>query len=553
MVRNFKGVVKVADVQAEFDALLTRINNAIDRYNEGLELSGDIDYNNGGADLAPLGYTLSIGGLKKVLNAYDGSLLGGMVFKVSNGNYLISEGLYIKDNAVHRLPSKALSGDGNKVYYNESSHQYTFEAQGESRIYPNTDNDIVCTPGTYPLTIYDEDYNITNTTITFNTSQVAKKYISNIITNKMQNSTCKMTTYKTFQGQYDWPNLTPSCLIDPSSPQYNDVYNLNVTGNADSGRSNFIAVIPQDMDQGSYFVYGIKMEIEFTETPSSSQTVYLSVSYPGGSNSTSFQYWRLQLFAYDGNDNLVKTGEISTGGAYTSYASISGLDSSVRKIILCAITNDHFGSVVNTIGSLYTQGREIKVTNPYANQYVNLDIDCCLTYITNTDEYSIESYNESYNTLLGSAHFTSGTDHLEYITLENSGGGEVVGNIPVSNINKNRIARLCNRPNATNEEIPGYVVKVESKALGVGNNELLSNSDKGQFVGGVAGRNCNINLFGVGVSAHSYYSDRSDSYWEPFNYLFVPKGIPNPYSSITGETRYASQKVWNYILERPSR
>ena len=46
MVRNFKGVVKVADVQEEFDALLNKINTAIDLYNSSLNIE-DIDFDEG--------------------------------------------------------------------------------------------------------------------------------------------------------------------------------------------------------------------------------------------------------------------------------------------------------------------------------------------------------------------------------------------------------------------------------------------------------------------------------------------------------------------------
>ena len=96
---------------------------------------------------------------------------------------------------------------------------------------------------------------------------------------------------------------------------------------------------------------------------------------------------------------------------------------------------------------------------------------------------------------------------------------------------------------------------IESKNSGYtyNGNQYLSNSEKGQFYSGSAGRNCAIKLFDTQVAYHHWGNDRSDSYHEPLNFMFIPKGIPNPYNSLSGETVFAMQKVWNYILKRPER
>lgn len=554
MVRNFKGVVKVEDVKAEFDALLDAINAKIDTYNDALDMGEDVDYNNGGEDLAAYGYTLSVGGLKKVLEAYDGAILGAKILKISNGQYVVSEGLYIKDNTVNRLPSKALYGDGNKVYYNEDNNQYTFEAQGEGRLYPNANNNIVCVPGIYPLTIYDEDYNITNTAVTFNSPQVAAKYISNITTNRMQNSIGKMTVYANLSQQYDYPSLTPDCLIDPTTPQYSDVYvdtwsNVryeNVIGTPNENRNSFSTLIASNPNMGSTHIYGFKIELTSTdENFAPSQTIYLTKrGTDSGSTTQGLYRWKLQLFAYDENDNLISSGNISEGGLYSSSATISGLNSSVKKLVLCAVRG---------YGNFVSDNIIMTYANPVMEIYKNIDVPCSLAYYEASDVYIIEYYNEGSNSLLGSAHFASNSNLLEYITLEN-GGGITVGNIPISSINSNRISRLCNRPNATNEEIPDYKVTIESKANDWSSGRANMNPDtstKGIFYNGSAGRNCRINLFDTQVAYHQWHGDRTDSYWEPFNFMFIPKGISNPYNSLAGETIFANQKFWNYILQRP--
>lgn len=548
MVRNFKGVVKVADVQEEFDNLLNTINSKIDTYNSSLTIE-DVDYNNGGSDLAPYGYTLSVGGLKKVLAAYDGAILGANILRTSTNQYIVSEGLYIKDGEVTRLPSKALYGEGDKVYFDEATESYTFDTTGANRLYPDTNNNIIVTPGTYPITVYDENHNATNTTVTFESAQTATKYISNIVTNNMQNSTCKMDIYANYAGQYDYSSLAPSCLIDSSSPQYSDVYLGGLSGYSDASRDYFTSTIPENLDFGNLYIYGIKAEFTITENPSPNQAVYINSKYANVQNFSSLNGWKFQLFAYDQNDNLVKSGDISVGGGYFSYANIIGLNNSIKKIILCAIAPDTYYMFHSLLESL-----DIRVSNTKKNTYTNLDVDCCLMYDVNRAEYGVEEYIENYNTLLGSAHFMQDTDNLEYITLE-GGGGEPVNNILISNINKNRISKLCNRPNATNEEIPDYKVTIESKNSGYtyNGNQYLSNSEKGQFYSGSAGRNCAIKLFDTQVAYHHWGNDRSDSYHEPLNFMFIPKGIQNPYNSLSGETGFAMQKVWNYILERPER
>ena len=69
--KDFKGQVKISDVQKAFDNLVERINDSIDAYNESSYVT-DINYNNVSEELAPLNYTLSVGGLKKILEIYDG-------------------------------------------------------------------------------------------------------------------------------------------------------------------------------------------------------------------------------------------------------------------------------------------------------------------------------------------------------------------------------------------------------------------------------------------------------------------------------------------------
>lgn len=127
MVKNFKGKVHVEDVRNEFDILVSEINTIIDAYNSS-DYINNIDYNNVSADLAPSGYTLSIGGLKKVLLAYDGFILGCKVFTNEDmSKYIISNGLLFKTTGGIRLPAATIDLDKVKPYlfFNTTSQTYS--------------------------------------------------------------------------------------------------------------------------------------------------------------------------------------------------------------------------------------------------------------------------------------------------------------------------------------------------------------------------------------------------------------------------------------------
>ena len=120
--KDFKGQVKISDVQKAFDNLVNRINDSIDAYNESSYVT-DINYNNASEELAPLNYTLSVGGLKKILETYDGYAVGCKVFKIKN-NLNITSGLLIRRNGCVQLPSAVIPAQGKYLFYSPSLKQY---------------------------------------------------------------------------------------------------------------------------------------------------------------------------------------------------------------------------------------------------------------------------------------------------------------------------------------------------------------------------------------------------------------------------------------------
>lgn len=126
MVKNFRGQVKVSDIKEEFDSLVNGLNNIITTYNQAIQTTETVDYTKGSTEIAPVGYTLTVGALKKILNAYNGCLLGGQVYKIAEGLFNVTKGLYVTSDRVYKLEQGLLSGTGDILYYDLTNNAYTF-------------------------------------------------------------------------------------------------------------------------------------------------------------------------------------------------------------------------------------------------------------------------------------------------------------------------------------------------------------------------------------------------------------------------------------------
>lgn len=125
MVKNFSGQVKISDVKNEFDNLVTRINAMVDAYNESGTIK-DHDYSVAGDTLAPSGYTLTIGGLKQVLENYDGLIFGCKPFKVSSSSVKVTDGILFTQDGCYKINGQTLSGQGDTIYYDPVKNQLTY-------------------------------------------------------------------------------------------------------------------------------------------------------------------------------------------------------------------------------------------------------------------------------------------------------------------------------------------------------------------------------------------------------------------------------------------
>lgn len=133
MVKQFKGEVKISDVQTEFDTLVNRINKMVDAYNGTNQVITNIDYTKGGKNLAPSGYTLTVGGLKQALKSLDGHVVGGKCFYNTADTVKMSDGLLFTKGGVFRLPDSILTrpSNGNSIWFDTNKEEYVW---GQKRV-----------------------------------------------------------------------------------------------------------------------------------------------------------------------------------------------------------------------------------------------------------------------------------------------------------------------------------------------------------------------------------------------------------------------------------
>lgn len=118
---TFRGQVKVSDVQSAFNDFVNKINTIITMYNATNTLIDNIDLSVGSPALASGGYSLSVGGLKHILEAYDGVVLGCRAFRIDSTHIVVTDGMYFKDGVVHRIHSQILEGNGLDIFYDHAT------------------------------------------------------------------------------------------------------------------------------------------------------------------------------------------------------------------------------------------------------------------------------------------------------------------------------------------------------------------------------------------------------------------------------------------------
>lgn len=125
MVRNFRGQVKISEVQEEFDKLISKLNTSIEEYNNNVDITADLDYSKGSASLGSSGYCLTVGGLKTILNNYAGTMMGGKPFKVGNNKTFVTAGVYIDSTGCKTTRGQLVNQVGRHLYFDPSSNTFS--------------------------------------------------------------------------------------------------------------------------------------------------------------------------------------------------------------------------------------------------------------------------------------------------------------------------------------------------------------------------------------------------------------------------------------------
>lgn len=130
-MKDFKGLVKISDVQDAFNEIVNSMNDIIDTYNASARVL-DIDYTKGSSELGASGYTLSVGGLKRIIEIYQGCSIGCKPFKIDNNHCKVTAGYVFADGTVYRTYEQDMTGSGSVLYYDVDNKRYSFGAGATS-------------------------------------------------------------------------------------------------------------------------------------------------------------------------------------------------------------------------------------------------------------------------------------------------------------------------------------------------------------------------------------------------------------------------------------
>lgn len=545
VIKLFKGQVKIADVKDAFDEIIEKVNGMIDGYNHSSYIN-DINYSIGGPELAPSGYTLTVGGMKQLMNSCDGTVIGAKPFRVSSNKLKMTTGLLITKHGIYRLPDSVLAIPTDKqyrtLYYNTSTGEYQLTGQGTistvvtedrlvgSRLYYGLSND----PKAMILRkeVYDHNEKGSITVMpdvrTIDGNEQGhidfRKYVAGENTTKsVKNGKLKLPIemYAHVSGNLTG-NDTLILKLKDSGADYRNGATLG-TYNPDTG------------------IFEPKLDITF----SIRDWYYWNVNMQGcqkfGVHENGRPYY---LFSPIGscvggkeeNPKFVhikfKRNELGLRVAEVSFIDGEGTTLSTRNIQMPLDIDSynintliprtwHMDETINT-----TDGDPVEDRNLRAVWYKD---DCMIRRNDGTEiGLSTESQTISIN-------------KVEVIESDTAA-------YKICDINPNAETKLIsNIKGVQNEEVNG-TFKITSQSRWV---KPVCTSDNGTFRGetpntskqplfiwgqeaighkGSKRLTCNLFLFGKKVQWNTYAGHRKLDWWSPLNMLFVPRGVPNPYT-----------------------
>lgn len=544
VIKLFKGQVKIADVKDAFDEIIEKVNGMIDGYNHSSYIN-DIDYSIGGPELAPSGYTLTVGGMKQLMNSCDGTVIGAKPFRVSSNKLKMTTGLLITKHGIYRLPDSVLAIPTDKqyqtLYYNTSTGEYQLTERGTistvvtedklvgSRLYHGASND----PKAMILRkeVYDHNekglYTVRPNTWLIDGHERGHvdfcKYVAGENTpESVKNGKLKLPIemYAHVSGNLTG-NDTLILKLKNSVAGYRNGATLG-TYNPDTGIFEPKLDITFNMLDGYYWTVNMQGCQEFGVFENDCPYYQLS---PIGSclsgREEHPEFVHIKFKRYSQSKLVAEVSFIDGEGTTLSARDIQmPLDIDSYNINTLIPRTEYMWETINT-----DDGDPVK----YRNLTVWYKDDCMIRRNDGTEiGLSTESQTISINKV----------EVIESDTVA----------YKICDINPNAETKLIsNIKGVQNEKVNG-TFKITSQSRWV---KPVCTADKGTFrgetpdtskqplfiwgqeaIGHKGGKRltCNLFLFGKKVQWNTYAGHRKLDWWSPLNMLFVPRGVPNPYT-----------------------
>ena len=574
--KDFKGQVKISEVKECLDTLVAGINKQIDLYNTS-DYVQDIDYNIGAPDLAPLNYTLSVGGLKKFLNAYNGCVIGCKAFNIG-GQYVVTDGIMFLQDGCHRIPAQIIPSLPKTLEYSPSAKIYKGQKEppviGSGGIergdtYPYRTN-LLFTPDTYGF--IGPDGRVGSITLT------QKKAVYSIDPIYHPNITREVTDrgdiHSGIRSDADWSTgafgvnfkkPTESKMQvkwgDPTQSLSKLEFKVSKPADAvsEEEQSGTIVIeIPMSVRRGAY-------PVPFSNDWGAQHlNMRIVVKTQNGLNFRGLPHINFNGVVKDANLSYDSPSSSWYGDVSMETRSMS--PDAVNHLII------EFEDVYLESGS--SAGREYGF-------HIELYPKWCNTATTLTVYPKIEAmaYNEDSITNTSvvvkpvyDGQLPCGTIYVnpdEYFSVSSvvtSGSGDVPSGITdwiyICDLNPNRDIALSNTPNLAVCNVEGMYITSQTKNVGL---ETIEQRDinKAQFISGVprdakgakgSGSRSNIvKLLGEYVARSFQNKKRASGGIAIYNKLFLPKGVPNPYT-YEGNGSYGAngQKTFDANVTRNS-
>ena len=574
--KDFKGQVRISEVKECLDTLVAGVNKQIDLYNTS-DYVQDIDYNIGAPDLAPLNYTLSVGGLKKFLNAYNGCVVGCKAFNIG-GQYAVTDGIMFLQDGCHRIPAQIIPSLPKTLEYSPSAKIYKGQKEPPvigsggieyGDVYPYRTN-LSFTPDTYGFIGPDGEVHAIALTQKETVYSIDPIYHPNIT----REVTDRGDIHSGIRSDADWStgafgvNLEKPAKSkiqvkwgDPTQSLSKLEFKVSKPADAvsEEEQSGTIVIeIPMSVRRGAY-------QVPFSNDWGVQHlNMHIVVKTQNGLDFRGLPHINFNGVVKDANLSYDYSSDSWYGDVSVESGSMS--PDSVNKLLIRF--NDVYLERNSSAGREY--GFHVELYPKWCNTATPLTVYPKIEAtaytedsITNTSVVVKPVYDGQ---LPCGTIYVRANEYFSVSSVVTSGSGDVPSGITdwvyICDLNPNREIALSNTPNLAVCNVEGMYITSQTKNVGL---ETIEQRDinKAQFISGVprdakgakgSGSRSNIvKLLGEYVARSFQNKKRASGGIAIYNKLFLPKGVPNPYT-YEGNGSYGAngQKTFDANVTRNS-